>query len=262
MNTHEAKIVIETALLCAQQPMTVAGLRRLFADELDAQIVRSLLEELRNDWHGRGVALVSLASGWRFQTVPAMAPFLERIHGEKPPKYSRAVLETLAIVAYRQPVTRGDIEEIRGVSVSSQIVRVLEDRGWIEVIGHKDVIGRPSLFATTRQFLDDLGLESLEDLPSLDSNDAPAAMEAIEQRVLELERQDGAVPQPVEEADADRAADLGPDPVADFDADKNLGPDAPAEADADSDTAPASSDVIPDSDPTDPTDPTEPTREP
>jgi segregation and condensation protein B len=173
MNTHEAKIVIETALLCAQQPMTVGDLRRMFSEDLGPEAVRSLLEELRSDWEGRGVALVSLASGWRFQTVPAMAPFLERIHEEKPPKYSRAVLETLAIIAYRQPVTRGDIEEIRGVSVSSQIVRTLEERGWIQVVGHKDVLGRPALFGTTKKFLDDLGLHELAGLPPLESPDSP-----------------------------------------------------------------------------------------
>ena len=183
MNTLEAKIVIETALLCAQQPMPVAELRRLFADEVSAETVRALLDELRDDWRGRGVRLVSLATGWRFQTAPEMAPFLERLHPEKPPKYSRAVLETLAIIAYRQPVTRGDIEEIRGVTVSSQIVRALEERGWIEVIGHKDVIGRPALFGTTRQFLDDLGLRALSELPSLESPDAPAAMAALEQQM-------------------------------------------------------------------------------
>ncbi len=183
MNTLEAKIVIETALLCAQQPMPIAELRRLFADEVSADTVRVLLDELRDDWQGRGVRLVSLATGWRFQTAPEMAPFLERLHPEKPPKYSRAVLETLAIIAYRQPVTRGDIEEIRGVTVSAQIVKALEERGWIEVIGHKDVIGRPALFGTTRQFLDDLGLRALSELPSLESPDAPAAAAALEQQL-------------------------------------------------------------------------------
>lgn len=191
MNTHEAKIVIETALLCAQQPLTVAELRRLFADELGPDTIRTLLEDLRNDWQGRGVTLVPLASGWRFQTVPAMAPFLDKLHPEKPPKYSRAVLETLAIIAYRQPVTRGDIEEIRGVTVSAQIVKTLEERGWIEVIGHKDVVGRPALFGTTRRFLDDMGLRALSELPPLESGEAPAAAieaaEALGQRLIELE---------------------------------------------------------------------------
>jgi len=169
MNTHEAKIVIEAALLCAQQPLTIAELRKLFADEIGADTVRALLEDLRVDWNGRGIGLVALASGWRFQTMPTMAPFLERLNPEKPPRYSRAVLETLAIIAYRQPVTRGDIEEIRGVTVSSQIIRTLEDRGWIEVIGHKEVLGRPALFGTTRRFLDDLGLRALSELPPLET---------------------------------------------------------------------------------------------
>ena len=184
MNTADVKRIIEAALLCAQQPMPVSELRRLFADEVEvgADTVRALLDELRAEWGGRGVELVAIASGWRFQTAPDVARFVARLHPERPPRYSRAVLETLAIIAYRQPVTRGDIEEIRGVAVSAQIVKTLEDRGWIEVIGHKDVVGRPALFATTRQFLDDLGLRSLQELPSLES-DAPAA-EALEQRLI------------------------------------------------------------------------------
>jgi segregation and condensation protein B len=184
MNTADVKRIIEAVLLCAQQPMPVSELRRLFADEVEvgADTVRTLLDELRTDWRGRGVVLVALAGGWRFQSTPEIARYIERLHPERPPRYSRAVMETLAIVAYRQPVTRGDIEEIRGVSVSAQIVKTLEDRGWIEVIGHKDVIGRPALFATTRQFLDDLGLRTLQELPSLD-NDLPAA-DAIGQRMM------------------------------------------------------------------------------
>jgi len=184
MNTADVKRIIEAVLLCSQQPMPVVELRRMFTDdvEIGADTVRVLLEELRLDWQGRGVELVSLAGGWRFQSAPDIARFIDRLHPERPPRYSRAVLETLAIVAYRQPVTRGDIEEIRGVSVSSQIVKTLEDRGWIEVIGHKDVVGRPALFATTRQFLDDLGLRSLQELPMLDA-DIPAA-DAIGQRMM------------------------------------------------------------------------------
>jgi segregation and condensation protein B len=168
MNTQEAKIVLETALLTAQQPLPLSELRRLFADELNADTLRALLDELRHDWNGRGIELVALASGWRFQSAPSMRPYLDRLNPEKPPKYSRAVLETLAIIAYRQPVTRGDIEEIRGVTVSSQVVKALEDRGWVETIGHREAPGRPALFATTRHFLDDLGLRSLEELPALD----------------------------------------------------------------------------------------------
>ncbi|GAA4416470.1 SMC-Scp complex subunit ScpB [Quisquiliibacterium transsilvanicum] len=167
MNTAQARIVIEAALLSAAQPLSMADLRRLFDDAIDPAAMRELLAGLRSDWTDRGVRLVELAGGWRFQTAPEVAQFLARLHPEKPPRYSRAVLETLAIVAYRQPVTRGDIEEIRGVTVSSQVVRTLEERGWIEVIGHKEVVGRPELLATTRQFLDDLGLRSLDELPEL-----------------------------------------------------------------------------------------------
>lgn len=153
MNTQEAKIVLETALICAQEPLKLGDLRKLFADGVSADTVRTLLEDLKQDWSGRGVELVALATGWRFQSKPAMRHYLDRLHPEKPPKYSRAVLETLAIIAYRQPVTRGDIEEIRGVTVNTQVVKQLEDRGWIEVIGHRDVPGRPALYATTKQFL-------------------------------------------------------------------------------------------------------------
>ena len=175
MNTQEAKLVLETALLTAQQPLPLSELRRLFADELNADTLRTLLDELRRDWTGRGIELVALASGWRFQSAPSMRPYLDRLNPEKPPKYSRAVLETLAIIAYRQPVTRGDIEEIRGVTVSSQVIKALEDRGWVEAIGHREAPGRPALFATTRQFLDDLGLRSLEELPALDAGGAAPA---------------------------------------------------------------------------------------
>jgi len=186
MNTADIKRIIEAVLLSAQQPMPVSELRRLFTDdvELGGDTVRALLDELRIAWQGRGIELVSLASGWRFQTTPDISRFVARLHPERPPRYSRAVLETLSIVAYRQPVTRGDIEEIRGVAVSSQIVKTLEDRGWIEVIGHKDVLGRPALFATTRQFLDDLGLRSLQELPALDA-EQPGA-EGFGQQMMTL----------------------------------------------------------------------------
>jgi segregation and condensation protein B len=179
MNTQEAKIVLEAALLTAERPLPLAELRRLFAGALNADTLRSLLDELRHDWSGRGIELVALASGWRFQSTAAMRPYLERLNPEKPPRYSRAVLETLAIIAYRQPVTRGDIEEIRGVTVSPQALRTLEERGWIETIGHRETPGRPALFATTRQFLDDLGLRTLEELPSLqgDAGQPPAEFE-------------------------------------------------------------------------------------
>jgi segregation and condensation protein B len=169
MNTPEAKRVLETALICAHQPMPLATLRALFDDQVGNDTLKSLLDELSRDWEGRGVELVALAGGWRFQSRPEMRTYLDRLHPEKPPKYSRAVLETLAIVAYRQPVTRGDIEDIRGVAVGTNIVKQLEDRGWIEAIGHREAPGRPALYATTRQFLDDLGLASLDQLPALDA---------------------------------------------------------------------------------------------
>jgi segregation and condensation protein B len=168
MNTQDAKRVLETALICAQQPLPLAALRALFDDQLGLDTLRGLLDELVRDWDGRGVELVPLAGGWRFQSRPEMREYLDRLNPEKPPKYSRAVLETLAIVAYRQPVTRGDIEDIRGVTVGTPIIKQLEDRGWIEAIGHREAPGRPALYATTRQFLDDLGLASLDQLPTLD----------------------------------------------------------------------------------------------
>ncbi len=167
MNTQDAKRVLETALICAQQPMPLRDMRALFADEIGPDTLRALLDELVRDWEGRGVELVPVSTGWRFQSRPEMREFLDRLNPEKPPKYSRAVLETLAIIAYRQPVTRGDIEDIRGVTVASQIIKQLEDRGWVEAIGYREAPGRPALLATTRQFLDDLGLASLDQLPPL-----------------------------------------------------------------------------------------------
>jgi segregation and condensation protein B len=168
MNTQDAKRVLETALICAQQPMPLRDMRVLFADQVGLDTLRMLLDELARDWQDRGVELVALASGWRFQSRPQMREYLDRLNPEKPPRYSRAALETLAIVAYRQPVTRGDIEDIRGVTVASQIVKQLEERGWVEAIGHREAPGRPALYATTRQFLDDLGIASLDQLPALD----------------------------------------------------------------------------------------------
>lgn len=202
MNTQEAKVVLETALICAQEPLKVTELRKLFADTVSADTVRALLEEMRGEWENRGVQLVALATGWRFQSRPRMREYLDRLNPEKPPKYSRAVLETLAIIAYRQPVTRGDIEEIRGVTVNTQIVKQLEDRGWIEVIGHRDVPGRPALYATTKQFLDDLGLQALEALPPLEDPAAQAQIDLLAQQPIDFEEEgaqanvtdDGAVP--------------------------------------------------------------------
>jgi segregation and condensation protein B len=176
MNTQDAKRVLETALICAQQPLALRDLRTLFDDQLGADTLRSLLDELMRDWEDRGVELVALASGWRFQSRPELRPYLDRLHPEKPPRYSRAALETLAIIAYRQPVTRGDIEDVRGVTVNSQLLKQLEDRGWIETIGHRETPGRPALLATTRQFLDDLGLASLEQLPPIEGVPSGASM--------------------------------------------------------------------------------------
>ena len=182
MNDSEAILVLETALLCAVQPMQLSDMRKLFGDDeqFDNSKLRALLETLQANWADGGLELVQLASGWRFQSRPHMQRYLERLSPEKPPKYSRAVMETLAIVAWRQPVTRGDIEDIRGVTVSSQIVKALEDRGWIEVIGHRDAPGRPALFGTTRQFLDDLGLRALDELPPLESAQAAAALAGLD----------------------------------------------------------------------------------
>jgi segregation and condensation protein B len=166
-NPTEAKRILEAALLASQEPLGMTELKRLFGNEIGADTLKNLLEELRTDWSGRAVELVSLASGWRFQTGADFGPYIERLQPEKPPRYSRAVMETLAIVAYRQPVTRGDIEDIRGVTVSSQIIQTLENRGWIDAVGHRETPGRPALYATTRQFLDDLGLRTLQELPPL-----------------------------------------------------------------------------------------------
>lgn len=169
MNSAEAKRVLEAALMCSPQPLPVRDLRVLFQDALGADTLKSLLGELQNEWAQRGLALVCVSSGWRFQSRPEMREYLDRLHPEKPPRYTRAALETLAIIAYRQPATRGDMEDIRGVSINALVLKQLEDRGWVEVIGHRETVGRPALFATTRQFLDDLGLESLDQLPLADN---------------------------------------------------------------------------------------------
>ena len=176
MNTAQAKRVLETALLCSTQPVTVRDMRVLFEDALGADTLKVLLEELQLDWAERGLELISVATGWRFQSRPELRMYLDRLNPEKPPKYTRAVMETLAIIAYRQPVTRGDMEDIRGVTINTQILKQLEDRGWVEVIGHRESVGRPGLYATTRQFLDDLGLSSLDQLPLLSSVEGQAAV--------------------------------------------------------------------------------------
>ncbi|MFY7982123.1 MAG: SMC-Scp complex subunit ScpB [Limnohabitans sp.] len=171
MMTAQAKRVLETALLTAGQPLSMRDLRVLFDDQLGSDTLKLMLQELELEWATKGLELIHVASGWRFQSRPELRSYLDRLHPEKPPKYTRAVLETLAIIAYRQPVTRGDMEDIRGVTIGTQIIKQLEDRGWVEVIGHRETVGRPSLFATTRQFLDDLGLDSLDQLPLLTQSD-------------------------------------------------------------------------------------------
>lgn len=176
MNTMDARRVLETALICAQQPLPLREMGVLFNGVLSADSIKLMLQELQNDWSGRGVELVHVATGWRFQSRPCMQEYLERLHPEKPPRYTRAVLETLAIIAYRQPATRGDMEDIRGVTINSLILKQLEDRGWIDVIGHRETVGRPALYATTRQFLDDLGVNSLDQLPAMDSTAAQSSM--------------------------------------------------------------------------------------
>ncbi len=191
MQTTDAKRVLETALICAGQAVTLRELAALFDGALSLNTIKRLLEDLQLEWIHRGVELVPVASGWRFQSRPELRIYLDRLHPEKPPKYSRAALETLAIIAYRQPVTRGDIEDIRGVTVNSLIIKQLEDRGWVEVIGHRETVGRPALLATTRQFLDDLGLASLDQLPSLEDAGAEALMSAhlADEASLELDLQ-------------------------------------------------------------------------
>lgn len=176
MNTAQAKRVLETALICSQQPLQVRDLRDLFNDGVGVDTLKHLLQELQLDCAQRGIELVQVATGWRFQSRPQMREFLDRLHPEKPPRYTRATMETLAIIAYRQPVTRGDMEDIRGVTINATIIKQLEERGWVEVIGHREAPGRPALFATTRQFLDDLGLVSLDQLPLLEKGAAPVDM--------------------------------------------------------------------------------------
>ena len=196
-NPAEAKRILEAVLLASQEPLGVAELRRLFDDAVSPETLRHLLAELREEWNGRAVELVSLASGWRFQTRAEFRPYVERLFPEKPPRYSRAVMETLAIIAYRQPVTRGDIEDIRGVTVSGQIIQTLENRGWIDAVGQRETPGRPALYATTRKFLDDLGLRTLEELPPLEEI----------AKTLQLER-------PVVTDAGQRAADSEPEQAA------------------------------------------------
>jgi len=251
MNTQDAKRVLETALICASQPLTLREMRSLFADELGADSVRSLLDELTRDWDGKGVELVALASGWRFQSRPELREYLDRLHPEKPPRYSRAVLETLAIIAYRQPVTRGDIEDIRGVVVASQIVKQLEDRGWIEAIGHRETPGRPALYATTRAFLDDLGLASLEQLPALEVGSEPPAFEALQGQLLDVADDvpaEAATQAAAEEAPAEPIAEPGAEPAVEPATAETVPEPAPTRSLLGDDGTPA----LPNPDPNDP----------
>jgi segregation and condensation protein B len=186
MDDHN-KRVIETALLCAQEPLTIAELSRLFVEDISNAGIDEVLVEIQRAWDDKGMELVHIATGWRFQSRLSMREYLDRLTPEKPPKYSRAVMETLAIIAYRQPVTRGEIEEIRGVAVSSNVMKQLEDRGWVEVIGHKETIGRPGLYATTKQFLDDLSLTNLQSLPMLEDAAPMAVAEQLGQAVMEFD---------------------------------------------------------------------------
>lgn len=199
---EDFKIVIETALLAAGEPMPLAELRRLFDQEFDDDTWRTLLEDLRRDWAHRGVELVQLASGWRFQTRPQYQVFLDRLKNERPPRYSRAAMETLAIIAYRQPVSRGDIEEIRGVAVSPNVLKTLEARGWIDVVGHRDAPGRPALHATTKKFLDDLGLRSLSELPPLTEIERVMDLAEPLTNTLAPEEQSAAPAEPAEQQQA------------------------------------------------------------
>jgi segregation and condensation protein B len=220
MNTVDAKRVLETALICAQQPLPLREMGVLFNGAITLDSIKLVLEDLQNDWSSRGVELVHVATGWRFQSRPQMREYLDRLHPEKPPRYTRATLETLAIIAYRQPVTRGDMEDIRGVTINSLILKQLEDRGWVDVIGHRETVGRPALYATTKQFLDDLGVDSLDQLPAMDSSAGQAAM--LEQIEFGMASPDlGSVPEIVElpsqsDISPHTAPDTAPDAAPDI----------------------------------------------
>jgi segregation and condensation protein B len=217
INTSEAKRVLETALICSQQPLSVREMRTIFNDMVGPDTLKDLLQEIALEWTTKGVELVQVASGWRFQSRPEMREYLDRLHPEKPPRYTRATLETLAIIAYRQPVTRGDMEDIRGVTINSLLIKQLEDRGWVEVIGHREAVGRPALFATTKQFLDDLGLTSLDQLPTINhpgSQGADALDPFMEAIAPSLEDSVPPIPEALQEGleDAQLTMDLPIDP--------------------------------------------------
>jgi segregation and condensation protein B len=215
MKTLDAKRVLEAALICSSQPMALREMSALFAGEVGNDTLRELLEELADECKGRAIELAAVATGWRYQSRAELAPYLARLDPERPPKYSRAVLETLAIIAYRQPVTRGDIEDIRGVAVASSVMKQLEDRGWIEAIGYREAPGRPALLATTRQFLDDLGLTTLEQLPTLDGADGEPIAQAAALPAGESQATLSFVGEPTADAAAEPPADR---PAADADA--------------------------------------------
>jgi segregation and condensation protein B len=217
----EIKRILEAALLVAGEPVAPVQLARLFEPVLDADFVRRILDELRADWNGRKVELVQVASGWRFQGRADVQPYLDRLTPEKPPRYSRAVMETLAIIAYQQPVTRGDIEAIRGVAVSTNVVKTLEDRQWVEVVGHRETPGRPALYATTKTFLDDLGLRSLAELPPLAELD-PSHLLEIPNAPTKAAEAPLALASPL----------LGSDAAAESGAAEDRGESAPSEAQA------------------------------
>lgn len=249
MNTADAKRILETALMCSSQPLTLRDMRVLFDEEVGNDTLKTLLAQMQDEWAQRGMELVGVASGWRFQSRPEMRDFLDRLHPEKPPRYTRAALETLAIIAYRQPVTRGDMEDIRGVTINSLILKQLEDRGWVEVIGHRETVGRPALYATTRQFLDDLGLASLDQLPAIEApHQAGDMAQALAGRglppepaqpALPMEGAPASEPQPPSILPAEAAAavpDVAPDaeptepappPLGAASSDTNTFPEAP-----------------------------------
>ena len=233
MNTADARRILETALICAQEPLSIKDMGVLFEGAIEADTLRAMLAELQQLWTGRGVELVCLATGWRFQSRPEMREHLDRLHPEKPPKYTRAALETLAIIAYRQPVTRGDMEDIRGVTINSQILKQLEDRGWVEVIGHRETVGRPALYATTRQFLDDLGLASLDQLPLLSTVDHQAAA------LAGLVDEEGPLQPTLSLEDALQPLEQGRLPLDEAAAQAGPGPWAETPADPQPDTDPA-----------------------
>lgn len=219
LNTAEAKKVLEAALLCAGQPVSADDLLDLFETGMTPTKLEIVLAELQEDWQDRGLELVKVASGWRFQSRQLLMPYLGRMQPERPPRYSRAAMEVLAVIAYRQPVTRGDIEEIRGVAVNSQIIRQFEDRGWIEVVGHKETVGRPALFATTSQFLNDLGLEALTALPIIENltiNELPANLSEEQAQALAqlaaLQNHEAPAPQTITDQTPSAAEETGQTP--------------------------------------------------